>query len=506
MPDPSGFINRTDEIRGITSLLETIDRPPLADAAGAYLPDSVVNLHGPPGIGKSALLQELRKRLRERAAVLLIDLRSQLPPDRLLHEKRRFLIESIRGLMAVEPSPQLADLMARLTDTDGELRGELIEEGLAALLTELRRLSERRIVVLLIDSCEHASEALFAWLERFVLLPLVHDSGDRPTRVICVLASQILLRWRQHNVRRRVRAQPIGPLSLDATREQAGGAKLGDMLYQITFGHALSNRVALEYLQARRSASLDELEWVAQHQPELIGEVAHRLREHAVQSMLVSGVSLPDQWETWELWQILEAIAILREFDVNSMRVALEHYDERFVGRSQSTLLIAIRELLTTRLVEWNGALRAYQVAPAIRQIFARALALRQPERYAAMRRAALVYYEEQIRTVPGNRNLYLIEYAFQRLSLPNAPPEDVFQLEADLLRMLGAYYANASRTYLDQESLGALALALKADTELQQALTARGAPADLLIAAVERFRSLDKGAGNIASGEGASL
>jgi len=484
-----GFINRTDEINAITSLLDTIDRHPLADPANVYLPDCVVNLHGPPGIGKSALLQELLVQLRERCAVLLLDLRSRMPQDRLPHEKLRFLQASLHQLEALQPSPHGADLRARLADADDSLAGDLIDEGLAALLAELQLLSERRVIVLMIDSCEHASEALFAWMERFVLLPLVHAPGDQPSRVLCVLASQILLRWRQHNVRRRVVAHLIGPLSRAATRAQAGGDKLGDALFRLTFGHALSNRVALAYLETQGAPPPNSVDWVASHEPELMREVVHRLREHAVTSMLAGEATLLKRWEKWELWQILEAIAILREFDVNSLRVAIETYHESFVGRSQSALLIAIRDLLKTRLVEWNGLLRAYQVAPAMRQIFAHALELEQPQIYARLRRAAIGYYEEQVRTVPGNRNLYLIEYMFQRLRHPEATASDALHLEADLVRTLGTYYANEQRTYLDQENLEALERALQADKELQQALVACHASGDLLVAAVQRFR-----------------
>lgn len=488
MPALPGFINRDDEINQITSLFNTLDRHALAGPADAYLPDCVVNLHGPPGIGKSALLQELRTRLGPRGTVLLIDLRLPLPADRLIQEKLRFITETLRELEQL-PSPDVTALRERLVAAESALGDDTLEAALAELLSLLHRRAEQQVIMLLIDSCEHASEALFAWLERFLVLPLIHDPGGRPARTVCVFASQILLRWRQHNVRRRVTAQPLGPLSLEATVKQVGDPALGGALFQLTSGHALANRVAIEYLQRQSPTASEQRTWLLEHQSELIAEVVEHLHKHAATSMLVAGAALPESWERWHIWTIIEPLAILREFDVNSMRVVLKAYDQRLDGINQSDLLIAIRELLKTRLVEWSSALRAYQIAPAIRQIFAQALKLRQPEIYAALRTTAARYYADQIRTVPGNRNLYLIEYAFQTLNDPATTPDGAMQLVAQLERFLATHYANASRTYLDHEGLEALERLLAADMELQEALKRQHCPPDLLVEVVRNFR-----------------
>jgi hypothetical protein len=490
MSVPSGFINRAEEIGQITVLLDSLDRPPLAGPPDAYLPHCVVNLHGPPGIGKSALLNELRARLGSRSVTLLIDLRSGLPEDRLLREKLRFVEEGLRALRGVSRPDELHELEERVGAAGQTQRDETVDLALATLLGAVARRAEQQVILLLIDSCEHASEALFAWVERFFLLPLIHDPGGRPSRAVCVFASQIQLRWRQHNVRRRVRAERLGPLSLDATQEQAGDDRLGDALYQLTFGHALSNSVAITYLQAQGEGHADQLSWLQSHQQELIDRVMGELRQHATASML-AGATLPEGWESWDLWALIKPLAVLREFDVNSMRVVLERYHENFHSLNQSALLVAIRELLKTRLVEWNGVLRAYQIAPAIRQIFARALALGHPETYAALRRAATQYYEGQVRTVPANRNLYLTEYLFQQLANPELTPEAARTLDVQLTRFLAQYYANAGRTYLDNEGLDALERSLDADEELKQALEQQGCPAGMLGDAVRAFRAV---------------
>lgn len=490
MPASSGFINRTDEIAHITDLVDALDRPFRPTPNDAYLPKCVVNFYGPPGSGKSMLLKELQLRLQKRSAILRIDLRAE--PDvtysHLTAEKLRFLAGSFAELKQLSDSPELNELQTRISAAQQSEADADVEAARELLVTLLRRQSNEKPVLLFVDSCEHASEALFAWLERFILLPLIHDPESRATRVIGVFASQMQLRWRQQNVRRRVNPKPLAPLSLDATQSQVGDKDLGRALYKLTFGHALANRVAIDYLQAQDLASSERFDWLTQNESKLIEAVIANVREHATQSMLAA-TALPEGWEDWDLWHILEALSVLREFDVNSMRVVLEASDERFHGIGQAALLVFIRELLKMRLVEWNNTLRAYQIAPALRQIFARALELRHPERYVQLRNAAIHYYSAQIRTVPGNRNLYLIEHAFQQLSDPKMTSETVRDVTAQFNDALSTYYANAAKTYRDEESLAALERMLASDAELQTAFQQAGQPPNLLQDAVARFR-----------------
>lgn len=492
MPVSPGFINRDDEINQITSLFRTLNRPALAGRTDAYFPDCIINLHGPPGIGKSALLHELRAQLAPQGTVLLIDLRSPLPPDRLIQEKLRFISIALQELERLPAPPDLTALRRRLSIAESTQSEDGLEAALMELLSLLQQRAEQQVIVLLIDSCEHASEALFAWLERFFLLPLIHDPGERPARTMGVFASQILLRWRQHNVRRRVKAQPLGPLSQEATVRQVGDPALGSALFQLTSGHALANRVAIEYLQRQSPTTNEQRTWITEHADILIGEVVARLREHAAASMLAAEATLPEGWEKWDVWTIIEPLAILREFDVTSMRSVLETYHQSFARVSQSLLLIFVRELLKTRLVEWNSALRAYQIAPAIRQIFAQSLKLRQPEVYATLRATAVAYYANQIGTVPSNRNLYLIEYAFQLLNDPATTPERARHLAPQFEHLLATHYANASRSYFDDEGLTALERMLMDDTELQEALRRQCCDPELLVELVRNFRRPD--------------
>lgn len=488
-----GFINRTEEIAQITSLVDTLVRP-FPKQVDAYLPTCVVNFYGPPGIGKSKLLGELRVRLGARSLALLIDLRTPHLLQGLLQEKLYFVKAAVYALEKLPESPdllalhdQLAAIESLASTAPDEANGR-VDEALAGYLDVLRGLSEQRVILLLIDSCEHASEALFAWLERYFLLPLIQDAGGRPSRAIGVFASQMLLRWRQHNVRRRVEPYPVAPLSVEATIEQAGDHALGSEIYGLTFGHALSNSVAIRYLKGHTDDPAHQLRWLAQHRQELIAEVVRQLHDHALTSMLVAEGAPSAGWERWDLWEMMEPLALLREFDVNSMRVILEQAQVAS-GPSQSNLLIAIREMLKTRLVEWNGTRRAYQITPAIRQIFARSFALRQPELYAELRAGAVAYYADQIRSVPANRNLYLAEYAFQVLSAPQITPDRVEQLGTQFAAFLAEYYANESRTYFDSESLAALERTLDADAELQQALQRQNRAPNMLARIVRDFQ-----------------
>jgi hypothetical protein len=490
MPVSPDFVNRTEEIDQITALVETLKRN-----TEAYLPQCIVNLHGPPGIGKTALLQQLRDRLRGFSTPLLIDLHASSSQGKLVQEKLAFLTTAIQELERLPEPPDMTTARDALALAEMVRDDAAVDETLTALLAALRQRSRQRVLLLLIDSCEHASEALFAWLERFFLLPLVHDPGGKPARVVAVFASQIVLRWRQHNVRRRVQLRRLEPLSLEATQEQAGDEALGSALYELTSGYPLANRVGLAYLEQQRAPRDDRRAWLTQHQPHLMEAMLERLRQHTAESRLtLEPQPVPEQQGRWDSWAILKPLAVLREFDVSSMREILGAYDDRYRSASQSDWLITIRELLQTRLIEWNSSLRAYQIAPVIRQIFARALALHQPEAYARLRSVAADYYKEQIGAVPGNRHIYIVEYVFQRLSHPDVTPDAVPPLLEEIAHLLAKYYANADRSHLALEGLAALEAMLNdgqqsEGQELRAALARLGYPPEALLQIVQNFR-----------------
>lgn len=485
MPEGYEFVDRVEEIRRITSLIDTLNRNPKE-----YLPKCIVNLHGPPGIGKTALLQEIRRRLdKQSSTALLVDLRSSAAQDSLAQEKLAFLENAESQLRDAEPSLDLKVLSEAIARAKEIGDDRAFNDALEALREALRQCSQQRTLVLLIDSCEHASEALFAWLERFLLLDLIQS--DRSSRLVGVFASQIILRWRQYSVRRRVDTFRLEPLSLEATQEQIGDRDLGGVVYALTSGHPLANQEAHVYLAS--APEENRKSWLEQHRSDLMKALLERLRQHISDSMLRLESQQPQARLDEKNWSVLQVLSVLREFDVRSMREILKAHDsDRYQNLSEFDSLITIRELLRTRLVEWNADLHAYQIAPEIRRIFAQALALNQPEAYAKLRDIAAKYYRNQIEAAPGNRHVYrhvyVVEYLFQRLSHPATTQQDVSAVLEELRSFL-------KRHYSDHEDLKALEQFLsdsEQGKELSTILERLSYPPDAFVKEVKNFNLSD--------------
>ncbi len=479
----SPFVNRSQELQALEALLDSIVGHD-GLRGGAYLPECVVNVYGAPGIGKSSLLHELRHRWATRQVQLIfVNLHERDLIEAATSEKVHFCRVTLQQLALGEAqNTQLCERLDRVaaTDSDG------IDAIAADLVATLQERAAQSIVVLMVDACEQASDAFFAWIERRVILPLIHDPREETTRSLFILASQLLLRWRQHNVRRRVKVEELGPLNPKATEDQVGDADLGALLYDLTFGHPLSTSVAFAQVPVELTAH-ERMRWVAEHKYLLSTEIVQRLQQHAVRSMHTPRTA-PERWQTWEVWTILEAISVLREFDVNSMRVILSAYDAKYSAKSQSMLLINIRDLLETRFAEWSSAKRAYQVAAAIRRIFASALALRNEERYTTLRKRAIEYYQQQIQTVAGNRHVYIVEYFFQLMSDPELDATALDGLPQRLTSLLVNYYTNQDRSFYHRDALAQLAQAFASDDELKNLLALHGYAEDLLATTVLQF------------------
>jgi hypothetical protein len=488
------FVNRNDEIERLTDRLATIDRHPGAERGG-YLPKSVVNIYGAPGIGKSSLLYELKRRwVSDTRCLLFVGLHGKGLPKDATRQKIFFCERLLAQLSPTGPEAgALASLGARLKQIEPH-EDERLDAFGDELVGLLQQHQAEQTLLLMVDACEQATDAFFAWLERRILLPLIHEPGEQLTRVLCLLTSQLLLRWRQHTVRRRVDVMVLTPLSAEATTQQVkellnGSGKhaqsepneamlsLGEQIYNLTFGHPLATRRALEYLMAEVPRETYS-EWVrlSENQQHLSTQVVRQLQIYATQSM-------PGKELSTENWDILEALSILREFEVNVMRVVLSAYHEKYRETSQSMLLIYIRELLETRLAIWNSEVRAYQVAAPIRRIIAQRFALHQPELYQQLRIKAQEYYTKQIETVMSNRHIYIIEYFFQTLSAAPKPGFDAAKLKQKFEYLLERHYS------LRDDSLKQLKRTLEQDQELNELLVQRGLEPTLFTDSIHEFQ-----------------
>jgi hypothetical protein len=451
------FVGRKNEIALIASQLHDLTQ-------SIPVQHCLVNFYGVPGIGKSALLERLGHLSNEVNPLVLIAFSVEPIGKDLLPAKVRFL-KSFEHYAETVAMPLFAQLR-RLGDDSDE--GDL-NAALKALVEHFEQLD--RPLLMLLDSWEYAPEAVFAWVERTFLLPLV-----RSEHLLCVLASQAPLRWRQFDVRRRVKAWELPALDPEDTLAQVGcDLDVRDLVYAFTQGHPLANEMVYDVLR-------DELAF-ARHMRNVIEkqrvQIAQRIVK-AIYSRVLGGVSA-------ELAQIFGVIVLFREFDTHTLRTVLPMFEETFANRSDSALLLSLKQLLDTRLVTWSDERRAYQIDPTIRRIFSYALRWSEPDRYMAIRDAAIRYYQQLIHEVPGNRNVYVVEYYYQALYKDD---RELYN-QKSLKQNIQTYYFSPDHSYRDDKALEQLRDRFEHDEEVMALLKERGLEPTLFTAVLSELLAM---------------
>lgn len=434
-----------------------VTRPPLIDLIAQNLHDlilslpvlqCILNFYGVPGIGKTALLAAVEETYRHDQRLVTIGFSVEDLGQELQQAKVRFLkcFAAYRGQMA----DTLHTTLAELADTSDE---EQLNAALQTLVTSLR--NEPKPLLLVIDAWEYVPEALFAWVERSLLLPLM-----RNTRLLCLLGSQSPLRWRQFEVRRSVSAKRLAALSVAETTAQLGcGDAVGKMAYALTFGHPLANETLFH------TAIAPNRHLPAAGLADLITSRRAELAEQVEQAIYARVLRLTEV--TTELQQIFHVIALFREFDIHTLRTVLPLFYPAFRNRSESALLMSIKQLLDTRLVRWSDDSRAYQLDQTLRQILAHALSLREPDLYERIRAAAISYYEQLIHDVPGSRTVYVVEYFCHALYKAGSTPYNKKTIEDRMQKIVRAYYYSPDGRYRDETELTLLRKRFAQDEEL---------------------------------------
>lgn len=439
--DTARFFGRADEL---DPLLQHVAELRL----GASPQRCLINICGVHGIGKSALLAALRQRVGDEAGLRTISLELPQPPPGHKEptlEARQAILRQL-ATETGQPTPATpADEAAA-------------DAGLAALAACLL---EGRTPVLLLVQAEHRSApALFGWIERGLLLPLV-----RAERLMAVITSRSPLRLREFETRRRAEARPLAPLGPAETAAQLGlEPSAAGAIHRITAGLPLANEQARGYVAAHPDpATWDE------------ADLARALLA-AVYQRIEPGL-------TPELGCTLEVLSVVREFALPLLQALMGFCDDEGRPRSQTLLLATIKQLQELDLVFWDQSSLSYRIAPALRQLIAGALRRTSPERYAAIQRAAVGYYRQMLDEVLVSRHVHLLELLWH--SLDGEGPAG--QTPPELLRDLVArYLTSPDGRHVDAEAVTALRAQIAADPELPAALQRHGADLAAMVAALD--------------------
>ncbi|MFV9503596.1 MAG: ATP-binding protein [Oscillochloridaceae bacterium umkhey_bin13] len=508
------FINREQELKALNAKLQAFQSDVLPEKR-------LFNLYGPAGIGKTALLDyfiNIQVKKQAKIPVIRIDY-DDFGKLISYHENQRQILMLLKT--------KTASLVNR-TSAEQSLTDDTYDQQLEAIAEDLRQHASQRPLLLCFDHSDGLDEALFAWIERRLLLPLANDRPEQPVRVLCLFTSQLLLRWRQFNVRRRVEPIEIKALDQYATLQQALVSLAPDYaptmqrmpsqfsdhtpylestIYQFSFGLPAATQTLVEQLQAVEpvyapepgfeQVQLDRMRtWLDEHKATLITTITQQIIDRVSPQIQPILQRTSETKHEWIGWNILEAVSLLREFDVNSMRVMLGQYNSTiFDNPSQALLLAYLRDLIETRLVIWESSIRAYQVVAPVRQIFARQLELHQPEQYVRMRKEAAGFYKQQVKTVVSYRHRYIIEYLFQSIHTPAFHVDHVPALKQLLRYYLETYYGYPGSMLQARDDIRSQELALfredlTQDTELLDIIRGKTGSLDLIQDVVQVFHS----------------
>jgi hypothetical protein len=389
---PEEFVGREDELERVRIRIEQI-------CGGGRADRPIVHFHSVPGIGKTWLL------------------------NHLAHQYRKFSCPQETGR---EVLPVLVDCarMARPSDVRGDLLQVLREgwglqlekgQGLPALTRAICSLAERFIPLLLLDAADFLDADDFGWLEEELLEPLACTGAA----VIVVAGRANAPRWRRFETRRRVEYWPLSPFRPDETAElirKAGLTTPHQEVHWYSGGHPHVARLLAQQTpwppeEGRVGALLESVE--------------KELLRHVPQS----------------LWPMVRALAVLRRFNIGSMRDFLSvAIDPVYGEKSDGFFLEFLGEMLGEP--DWLTRDRRgyYAFAPAVRSVLLWRLRLADPDLYEASHRAALHLYEERADTYPQYCARFLVEAIYHRTILEEIAGKSQEELGDELLDLLDGY------------------------------------------------------------------
>ena len=408
----------------------------------------LINLCGVNGIGKSALLSALRQRVTGELG--LYTLRLVLPHLPPAHKAPT--LEAKQGLLR-----QLAAATGQITPSFSA-DDAAADAALAAYAVGLNE--AHAPVLLLIEAEHHSAPALFGWIERGLLLPLV-----RAERLVAVLTSRAPLRWREFDTRRRATTITLAPLRLDETAAQLGlEPAAAAIVYRLTAGLPLANELARDLVATQP----DPARWD---------------QAALAQTILAALYQRIEPTLTAELRDNLEVLAVVREFALPLLQALMVFCGEASQVRSQALQLITIKQLQELDLVFWDQASLSYRVVPVLRQLIAQTLRRTDPERYAAIQRTAIDYYRQMLDEVLVSRHIHLLELIWHLLdsqTLTGQTPPELLQ------SLVARYLTSPDGRHVDRDAVTALRVQLATDPELAVMLPQHGTTLAAMIAVLE--------------------
>ena len=352
------FIDRVEEIRLVNEYLGS-----LRDGLER---EALIVFKGVPGIGKSTLLRELRRRLsHEGVHSIYLDFEQICAGEQPMRTALKTVLEQL-------PFPALVSSGDPIEYLVEKWRGEIAQWS---------KSSRAAPPVLFLDALEECTVQILSELERDILAPALATR-----RSLLIATSRQSLEWDEFMVRRAVLEYDLKPFVVSATREQIGDESLAIQIQDLTGGIPGANVEIFEELQGR----IDDFQ-------ERREELTLNLVEKYIFEQLIPRVD-------WKVRHALQILSPLRQFDYDSIAMILstllpEDWAKDTSAREFRQLVRDMQR--TTQVVEWDGKKRSFVIVRPIRYLLDRYLYVdyrrrRQGERYNAIHWLALQIYEKR--------------------------------------------------------------------------------------------------------------
>jgi hypothetical protein len=485
-----------DEFANRDPALELIGDRVRDGRAGRFIRQPVVLFWGVHGVGKSWLLCHFQRlyafsppepeRQRKGVFTALADFKDFAPGPAELTRLLSRLVEQIADHLGEEHLAPAAEARGRFEQAAEAATAE--QDGadspnpcdvLAARFVEfVASLTPSFVPLLLFDTMgqlESRHRDFFLWFEEQVIAPIIR--GDQ---AIVILASRReLRRWRQFEVRRRVKTMELGAFDPQETVEQfrkgrvRAPKRVGEVIYPYSRGHPLATWHLQESLERLREEGqrLDRKFVAAREQ-----DVARLLAE--VEEWLLQGVPR-------ELCPRLALTATLRRFHIKSLQLLLAdlEQDEGLRQKPDSYFQDLIAELVATNLARWSSQHHNYILDPTVRRIMNRRLLLQDSAAYRRRQEAAFQLYTGWVEEMPWNCGAFLVEALYHLAARAQADALPAGKLREEIDGLL-AKALQADK--FDLEGANELAEELPLDDELREAL---GRQFEKVLESVEGFR-----------------
>lgn len=407
--------------------------------------ETVMEWYGSPGSGKTTLVAMLSKECLNLALpYTLIDFNtSRSKYIKQSEEDKTFLVaELTRGLeetsnsalnSAIAVHEAIAEYQAVLKEGERAQQIALNRVG-RAFIAFADDLMQRSPIVLLFDETERATAEMMAWLEEWVISPLVQRG-----RCLIVWTGRRPQRWKRFEVRRRLVSQELELFDDKAlsdlfkknspAQEYAHDfVDLSGQVGRVTGGHPLASALALVQLKDLAEAGKGvNAERFSVYEPDLLDNLVQNfVEEYAFRDV-----------DAEELRAACRILSLLRQFDVILLREVLKSSVPDFAQYETLEFSGVLTRLRQTQLVIWDSQRKGYALDRTLRRVLGEYIYRRQPELYHKANTLALRTYHDWVRSAGDNSAVYIVETLYHQacLNRPESAPVDLVEMLTVQLR-----------------------------------------------------------------------